>query len=97
MDANHDSLEAISSLPKTSRASRSIESSIASLGSIQDDARWCGVGLGAGVGGDAGAEGSSGFGPGCDIADGKPVLGVGGGLGCECRSEVFRGGCPTVT
>ena len=43
-----------------------------------------GVGLGAGVGGEAGAEGRSGFGIFCGTADGVPVFGVGGGLGCEC-------------
>ena len=34
-------------------------SSIARCQAVGD--RWCGVGLGAGVGGDAGAEGRSGF------------------------------------
>lgn len=48
--------------------------------------RDCGVGDGAGVGGEAGAEGRRGF----DIDDGTPVFGVNGGFGCECRIASFR-------
>lgn len=61
-------------------------SSISSGGVRQVGARWWGVGLGAGVGGEAGADGSSGFGIDC----GMEVLGVRGGLGWACCMESLR-------
>ena len=50
------------------------------------------------MGGEAGAEGRRGLGTFCGIVGGIPVLGVGGGLGCECLIESLRlGGCWAVT
>lgn len=53
-------------------------------------ARWWGVGLGAGVGGEAGADGRRGLDIDCGIEDGKVVFGVSGGLGWACCIESFR-------
>lgn len=47
-------------------------------------------GVGAGVGGEAGAEGRRGFGMACGMDGGIPVFGVRGDLGCECRIDSFR-------
>ena len=49
-----------------------------------------GVGLGAGVGGDAGAEGRRGFGIAWGIVGGMLVFGVSGGRGCACLIESLR-------
>lgn len=52
------------------------------------------MGLGAGVGGEAGADGSSGLGIACGIEE---VFGVKGGLGCWIESFLLDVRCPIVT
>lgn len=61
-------------------------SSISSGGVRQVGARWWGVGLGAGVGGEAGADGRRGLGIDCGIE----VFGVSGGLGWAGCIESLR-------
>lgn len=48
------------------------------------------MGLGAGVGGEAGADGRRGFEIDCGIEEGKVVFGVRGGLGWACCIESLR-------
>ena len=48
-----------------------------------------GPGLGAGVGGEAGADGNRGPATLEGMFAGMPVLGVGGGRGCECCIDPF--------
>ena len=60
-------------------------------------ARWCGLGLGAGVGGEAGADGRSGLGIAWGIEEGTQVFGVRGGLGCSIESFLLEVRLPTVT
>ncbi len=52
------------------------------------------MGLGAGVGGDAGADGSRGFASGCGVDE---VFGVKGGLGCWAMSALRAGFGPMET
>lgn len=55
--------------------------------------RCCGVGLGAGVGGEAGADGRREFGMDWGIDEDKVVLGVKGSLGRKACIESFRLEC----
>lgn len=61
-------------------------SSTGSRGGGHVVALWWGVGLGAGVGGEAGADGK-GFGR---VGGGKVLIGVNGGLGCGLCAESLR-------
>jgi len=90
MAAKNPSFSSVLNRLNTTLASCSILSSKCSGAEVQLVALWCGVGLGAGVGGEAGAEGRRGFGMACGIDGGMPVLGVRGGLGWECRIDSFR-------
>lgn len=95
IDDNQASLACTLSWLKISRASRNIGSSTTSRGGGHVGALCWGVGLGAGVGGEAGADGK-GFGR---DGGGKVLIGVNGGLGCGFCTESMRRGVrePTAT
>lgn len=90
-DANQFSLSATLSWVKATLACLRIGSSIISGGLLcHVGVRCCGVGLGAGVGGEAGADGRREFGIDWGIdEDDKVVLGVRGGLGRKACMESF--------
>ena len=86
IDVNHASLACLFNWLNMSRASRRMGSSISSRGRGHVDTLWWGVGLGAGVGGEAGADGN-GLGR---EGGGKVLMGVNGGLGCGLCAESLR-------
>ena len=89
-DLSQFSFPAMSNLLKELLASSRIGSSTSSRARLQEVGDlWCGVGLGAGVGGEAGAEGKRGLGMACGMAE--VVFGVKGGFGwLYCIDSFFR-------
>ena len=93
-DHSHASFSCRDSVRKCNRASLRIGSSgMSSVATWYKGIRVRGVGLGAGVGGDAGADGRSGFGSCGDMEVGGAVLGVSGGFGCTFCSCSFLLDC----